>query len=50
LADQKGSGILLANLKVLKFVDPYAFLEGKKAGEISARKSTARTLKEIRQQ
>jgi hypothetical protein len=29
---------------------PYAFLEGKKAGETSAIKSTPRTLKEIRQQ
>jgi hypothetical protein len=42
--------LLLANPKVLKFVDPICLLGRQKAGGTSARKSTPRTLKEIRQQ
>jgi hypothetical protein len=42
--------ILLANSEVPKFVYPTCLLGGTNAGEIDARKSTSRTLKEIRQQ
>jgi hypothetical protein len=42
--------VLLANPQVPKLVSQHAFLEGKNAGETDARKSTARTLKEVGQQ
>src|SRR5262245_23611426 len=50
LKSQKTAGYCWRTRKCRNLSSPHAFLEGKKAEETAPRRSTARTLKEIRQQ